>query len=301
MTVREFVHKFAAYYLRSIYLKVFVFLSVFLAAATRDWTPIILVVGAPAGAALAAHLTRPKLVDGPSTPRLDLKAPSPRPGQCPVCSLEDLDELAVDDEFAREIDPDLARVVAYGPDRAHFACAAVVPYKAPTVKPGGVVSSGAPALLMQRGMETTLNSGRVFTGSDGEQYYSAATPKQMRRWLAVIESGADRIERTIESIAPTANGTLRASLASQADAHLPWSGSHSWEQWQRNGFETRAEAAAWYRLGFARVQIGRGMPLHLAVQAVAHQAHQLGQVIASTRNRVPCGCSSSTATSAMPV
>lgn len=63
--------------------------------------------------------------------RLGLKAPNPMPGQCPVCSLEDLDERAADDAFMGDTGTPLARVVAYGPDRAHSECAAVVPYVPP--------------------------------------------------------------------------------------------------------------------------------------------------------------------------
>ena len=67
----------------------------------------------------------------PQGPRLALKAPNPKPGQCPVCSLEDLDERAADDAFMGDTGTPPARVVPYGPDRAHSECAAVVPYAAP--------------------------------------------------------------------------------------------------------------------------------------------------------------------------
>lgn len=89
-----------------------------------------LVVGASmVRARLAA---RPGVEVSPTpAPRFELKAPDPAPGQCPVCSLADLDELGVHDEMAAEIDPALVRVVAYGPHRAHYACAAVAPYVAP--------------------------------------------------------------------------------------------------------------------------------------------------------------------------
>jgi hypothetical protein len=66
-----------------------------------------------------------------SPPGWELKAPDPAPGQCPVCGLEDLDELAAldADGLSGEIDPALVRVVAYGPHRAHYGCAQVVPYR----------------------------------------------------------------------------------------------------------------------------------------------------------------------------
>jgi hypothetical protein len=63
----------------------------------------------------------------PPAPRLELKAPNPEPGQCPVCSMTDL--AAVDEAEAFLGRPD--RVVAYGPWRAHWDCAEVVPYEAP--------------------------------------------------------------------------------------------------------------------------------------------------------------------------
>lgn len=81
----------------------------------------------------------------PAPPRLELKAPNPRPGQCPVCSLEDLDELAVHDDFAREIDPECVQVVPYGPHRAHYACAKTAPYIAPRRSTSGGIAGGAAA------------------------------------------------------------------------------------------------------------------------------------------------------------
>jgi hypothetical protein len=71
-------------------------------------------------------------VEPPSTPRLELNAPNPVPSQCPVCGLTDLDERAVGDEVLGDGGTALARVVAYGPWRAHSECAAVVPYAAQT-------------------------------------------------------------------------------------------------------------------------------------------------------------------------
>jgi hypothetical protein len=70
-------------------------------------------------------------VEPPSTPRLELKAPNPEAGQCPVCSLTDLDERAIGDELLGDAGTAFARVVAYGPHRAHSECAAVVPYTKP--------------------------------------------------------------------------------------------------------------------------------------------------------------------------
>lgn len=77
------------------------------------------------------------VLPAPEKPRLELKAPNPRPGQCPVCSLEDLDARAADDAFMGDTGTELARVVAYGPDRAHSECAAVVPYVPPSRSTSG--------------------------------------------------------------------------------------------------------------------------------------------------------------------
>jgi hypothetical protein len=56
-----------------------------------------------------------------------LRAPNADPGQCPVCGMDDLDQLAADDGFM-ERGPDRSKVVAYGRRRAHRDCAEFVPY-----------------------------------------------------------------------------------------------------------------------------------------------------------------------------
>lgn len=57
-----------------------------------------------------------------------LSAPDAGPGQCPACGLEELDELASDDELM-ERGPDRCKVVPYGRRRAHRECAEFVPYR----------------------------------------------------------------------------------------------------------------------------------------------------------------------------
>lgn len=58
-----------------------------------------------------------------------LKAPDADSGQCPVCSLGDLAELAAVDEYLEEPGSRFTRVVPYGAHRAHQECAELVPYK----------------------------------------------------------------------------------------------------------------------------------------------------------------------------
>jgi hypothetical protein len=55
-----------------------------------------------------------------------LHAPDATAGQCPVCGMDDLDQLAADDRLM-ERGP-FAKVVAYGLRRAHWECAEFVPY-----------------------------------------------------------------------------------------------------------------------------------------------------------------------------
>jgi hypothetical protein len=59
-----------------------------------------------------------------------LRAPDAGRGQCPVCAMDDLDELAADDELM-DRGPGRCKVVAYGSRRAHRDCAELVPYVAP--------------------------------------------------------------------------------------------------------------------------------------------------------------------------
>jgi hypothetical protein len=76
---------------------------------------------AQAGVRLAAEATESVEL---RTPRV----PDAGPDQCPVCGGFGLDALAADDQFM-ERGPDRAKVVTYGPRRAHWDCAEVVPYK----------------------------------------------------------------------------------------------------------------------------------------------------------------------------
>lgn len=64
-----------------------------------------------------------------AVPRWPLKAPDAGPGQCPVCGMADLDELARDDRFMER--GDRSKVVQYGRQRAHRDCAELVPYVPP--------------------------------------------------------------------------------------------------------------------------------------------------------------------------
>ena len=96
--------------------------------AAAFWWALLFGTAMVRGRSRAHRASRPAVEASPTpAPRFELNAPDPAPGQCPVCGLEDLDELGVHDEMAAEIDPALVRVVAYGPHRAHYACAAVVP------------------------------------------------------------------------------------------------------------------------------------------------------------------------------
>jgi hypothetical protein len=116
-----------------------------LLVAVPLWVASVLGVGVARERIVRARVSPLPASDAP---RLELKAPSPRPGQCPVCSLEDLEERAADDAFMGDTGTALARVVKYGPDRAHSECAAVVPYEPPlrstsggTYREGGIVLS----------------------------------------------------------------------------------------------------------------------------------------------------------------
>lgn len=54
--------------------------------------------------------------------------PDPAPGQCPVCGLDDLIELAQRDAYLELAGTPAARVVSYGPLFAHQECAEIAPY-----------------------------------------------------------------------------------------------------------------------------------------------------------------------------
>lgn len=223
----------------------------------------------------------PAVEPAPTAPRWELKAPNPAPGQCPVCGLTDLAERAVGDELLGDAGTALARVVAYGPDRAHSECAAVVPYVAPTRSTSGgtrphahfgFYTPGPEAKWTYCGCEkmregnacaaVPLSGGRrmCLAHNEGDPrctvYPRAVEPKAPKRGKlhdafvsAMAEEAAalgEKLQRELGLQPPS----VRDRVAAQMDAHLTWAGSHSWEQWQAHGFETRVEAAAWYRLGF---------------------------------------------------
>lgn len=60
-----------------------------------------------------------------------LAAPDAVDGQCPVCGLDDLDQLAAVDAELEEPGSRFQRVVPYGARRAHQECAELAPYKKP--------------------------------------------------------------------------------------------------------------------------------------------------------------------------
>lgn len=178
MTVREFVHDFSAFYLRSIYLKVVILFGAFLAAATGDWTVAVATAGIPLVAALIAHLSRAPRLEPPAAARWELKVANPVPGQCPVCGLADLDERAVGDELLGDAGTALARVVPYGPDRAHAECAAVVPYAAPLRS-----TPGAPSQVAAKGSRTA-------------RWLAPAVESEGERLLAVLRSHGPELPPT---------------------------------------------------------------------------------------------------------
>lgn len=69
-----------------------------------------------------------------------VRLPCPEPGQCPVCGMTDLDELAQEDmDFGACV-----RVVPYGIHYAHWDCAELVPVRPGA--PGTITSRQAPSL-----------------------------------------------------------------------------------------------------------------------------------------------------------
>lgn len=257
-------------------------LTVFLVSAgLLPWYALVMPV---ALLAFTHGVRRPRSapVESPSTPRLDLKAPNPAPGQCPVCGLEDLDERAAGDDLLGDAGTALAKVVPYGPDRAHFECAATVPYvdraaaraererehlagqhrlgakydcpicADPSRDPQRELVHLLGGVTMQHmgyGLAGTLDLCRC-------AQCERTRPRPAKGGYAagnvtVSEMGPLPEVLTRPGLGqPVVNNTLRGSVEARMDAHLVWAGSHSWESWQHHGFETRSEAAAWYRLGF---------------------------------------------------
>lgn len=152
MSAREVLRRIAKWWLLYACAPMVAVLFVVQLLLGNETHPQILVI--PAAFAwfgwLGSHCFAPKSagVAAPSTPRLELKAPNPRPGQCPVCSLEDLDERAAGDELLGDTGTALARVVAYGPHRAHSECAAVVPYVPPPRSTSGGMTLGHAVLAL---------------------------------------------------------------------------------------------------------------------------------------------------------
>lgn len=204
-----------------------------------------------------------------------LRAPDPRPGQCPVCSLEDLDELAVHDEFAREIDPECVRVVPYGPHRAHYACAKTVPYVAPTRSTsGGTSKTTLVTGVDERCVKMPVDGGRrvmclvhnegdpgctVYPrgtlGSDADAFHSAVTDLGGRIADAVARAFAVRGVDFGFDRPPVVNHTLRDSLAAPPQwAALGVDTFAGAQLWRKHGF-TPKRAKAWIQNGFCDPQV----------------------------------------------
>lgn len=140
-----------------------------LGSGAQVWVPTTLLMFAVSLAAIgqSLHMRRVRLAETAQRQReaaehkefRRLRAPNPAPGQCPVCSLADLDERAIGDELLGDAGTVLARVVSYGPDRAHAECAAVVPYAAPPrATSGGTTQIAAKGSRMARWMAPTVEA-----------------------------------------------------------------------------------------------------------------------------------------------
>ncbi len=138
-------------------------------APTSVWAPTTLLMFAlaPAGIGVSLRMRSVRLAEQAGRERerlgraefLRLRAPNPAPGQCPVCGLADLDERAVGDGLLGDAGTALARVVPYGPDRAHAECAAVVPYAAPPLTvAGGATQVAAKGSRMARWLAPTVEA-----------------------------------------------------------------------------------------------------------------------------------------------
>lgn len=403
---------------------IFAFYGFFVAVGRMSWLTMGWPLFIAAAGAVGRYATRDSLKAverAPAAPRWELKAPNPAQGQCPVCGLTDLAERAVGDELLGDAGTALARVVAYGPDRAHAECAAVVPYVAPArstsggtrhstpvkptgqcaavplsdghrmclahnqgdprcgvYSPGGYVpeppsyiardgsyrarcaycpwnlalkTEGAAELSIREHSRSCLKRAGVTVGKQPPEGWwrvgsltVAAGPVETsepllqisldimsrrsdlrRGGLLLLTDASGRVAEggevrcapypaagllvalrvagplarahacgagvwvrpfaqqdapVVAPPSPPKRGRLRDAfanamaeeaaalgeklqrelglqppsvqdrVAAQMDAHLTWAGSHSWEEWRAHGFETRVEAAAWYRLGF---------------------------------------------------
>lgn len=124
---------------------IFAFYGFFVAVGRMSWLTMGWPLFIAAAGAVGRYATRDSLKAverAPAAPRWELKAPNPAQGQCPVCGLTDLAERAVGDELLGDAGTALARVVAYGPDRAHAECAAVVSYVPPPRSTSGGTAPG---------------------------------------------------------------------------------------------------------------------------------------------------------------
>jgi hypothetical protein len=108
------------------------------------------------------------------TPALKLHAPDALPGQCPVCGMEDVKQLAKQD---RELGGE--RVVPYGKHLAHWDCAELLPcaparIPLPPYTPHAVaeltdaIPAGVPMLLLDR----YVPPGFYIVGSSDEQFWN---------------------------------------------------------------------------------------------------------------------------------
>lgn len=77
-----------------------------------------------------------------------LAAPDAVDGQCPVCGLDDLGQLAAVDAQLEEPGSRFTRVVPYGARRAHQECAELVPYQMTPVEEHEHDHHGAPIARM---------------------------------------------------------------------------------------------------------------------------------------------------------
>lgn len=112
-----------------------------LGSGAQVWVPttVLMFALAPAGIGVSLHMRSVRLAEQAGRDRealrraefQRLRAPRPDPGQCPVCAYDDLDALAERDRDLEVEGTPLARVVGYGPDRAHAECAEAVPHVPP--------------------------------------------------------------------------------------------------------------------------------------------------------------------------
>lgn len=242
---RDFVHGFSRAYLTSLPLRLLLLFAAFLAGAVRDWLLLVAPVGVAGTTLLVAHLSRPKPVVVAAL-RWELKAPNPAAGQCPVCGLEDLDERAVGDDLLGDAGTALARVVPYGPDRAHSECATVVPWVKPQYAQGGLVPTAVEVC-------STGNRARPCRCRECErQRPGRARSGYVAGDVPVSGLGLLPGSLTRPGIgAPVINNTLRDSI----DVSAEWRGFGvesfaEVQDWRRHGF-TPDRARAWIRSGFA--------------------------------------------------